>query len=223
MKLNRERECDGALFIHRLAALRSRSVFGRPRTGAQRAPLLNYENQSSTVPLAEGMFVSRLPMTELTMRRLNRSAASPDVPAANLARHQAAGEHRRIPGIKFADQCGGRGLQCHPGLIRIVCRARVCFCFVFRRVFPATIPIAVAVERKIKLESTLCIILACFKKVHSHEMPFGAIRGALSKRMCVCTYVYVYIFTYMVKKFFVSFSLFARACSATVLFIVRLR
>lgn len=75
-----------------------------------------------------GMFMSRLPMTELTMRRLNRSAASPDVPAANLAWHQAAGEHRRIPGIKFADQRGGHGLQCHPGLVRIVCRV---FCGFF--------------------------------------------------------------------------------------------
>jgi len=69
-----------------------------------------------------GMFTSRLPMAELTMRHLNRSGASPDVPAANLAWHQAAGKYGRISEIKLADHCGRRGLQCHPWLIRIVYR-----------------------------------------------------------------------------------------------------
>lgn len=82
-----------------------------------------YWIMKSKVPTSRpGMFTSRLPMTELTMRHLNRSGASPDVPAANLAWHQAAGKYGRIPGIKLADHRGRRGLQCHPWLIRIVCR-----------------------------------------------------------------------------------------------------
>lgn len=82
-----------------------------------------YWIMKSKVPTSRpGMFTSRLPMTELTMRHLNRSGASPDVPAANLAWHQAAGKYGGISRIKLADHRSRRGLQCHPRFIRIVCR-----------------------------------------------------------------------------------------------------
>jgi len=119
-----------------------------------------------------GMFMSRLPMAELTMRHLNRSGASPDVPAANLAWHQAAGKYGRIPEIKLADHRGRRGLQCHPRLIRIV----------YRVFFEYSGP--VSVHRPCKPVEKHRVIFERLKSCVS-EIRFQAIRDVSLKNTCV--------------------------------------
>lgn len=118
MKLNwgRKRDRYGILFIYHLAA-QTRNAFP-----TQQEHQVYWIMKLKVAASRPGVFLSRLPMTELAMRHLNRGSASSDVPTANLAWRQTTSKYRRITRIKLIDYRSGRSLQYHPRFIRIVYR-----------------------------------------------------------------------------------------------------